>query len=208
MKPQAVVLEATQRLSEALELIRVMRAASDVAILVLRDEHERGLSTRILEAGADDCLPADIECSELIARLRSVIRRARPRLEPETGQTVRTGELVLNRETREVSLNGTRVWLTPTEFRLLDALAANLGRPVPHRALLANVWGAEYIGDTHYLRVYIGYLRQKLEQDSRVPRYLLNEWGIGYRLAALPVQVGLSGSGERVVANEPALLGA
>jgi two-component system, OmpR family, KDP operon response regulator KdpE len=190
-KPHAVVLDASHRLSEVLDLIKVMRAACDVAIIVLRDEEDRHFSTRILEAGADDCLPASVDSSEFLARLRSTIRRSKQQRQVEAGECVRTGALTVNRETREVYLNEARVSLTPTEFRLLEALSENVGRPVPHRVLLATVWGPEYIGDSHYLRIYVGYLRQKLEQDPRAPRYLLNEWGVGYRLAALPAQVDL-----------------
>ena len=82
----------------------------------------------------------------------------------------------------------TEVPLTPTEYRLLEALALRIGKVVPHRVLLSTVWGDEFVDDTHYLRIYVGYLRRKLEDQPAVPHYLINEWGTGYRLAMLPVE--------------------
>jgi two-component system KDP operon response regulator KdpE len=101
---------------------------------------------------------------------------------------VQTGDLVIDREAKLVSKAGEQVSLTRTEYRLLDALAARVGQMAPHRFLLSTVWGDAFVDDTHYLRVYVGYLRQKLEDDPKHPQYLINEWGMGYRLAALPTR--------------------
>lgn len=206
-KPQAVLLDATSRVAEIRELVRVIRAASDMAILVLRSEREPHAASLMLEAGADDCVPDSTDSRELVARLRAAIRRSKQQMQVQATDCVTTGALVVNRETREVYLSGVRVSLTPTEFRLLETLAMNVGKPVPHRALLSNVWGAEYIGESHYLRVYMGYLRQKLERNPRAPRYLLNDWGVGYRLAALPPEVDLPAPQE-VDRDERILVGA
>jgi two-component system KDP operon response regulator KdpE len=94
--------------------------------------------------------------------------------------------LTIDREAHVVKRGSRVVRLTPTEFRLLEALALRVGKVAPHRFLLSTVWGDEYVDDTHYLRIYVGYLRQKLEDDPSRPVYLLNEWGTGYRLAAIP----------------------
>jgi two-component system KDP operon response regulator KdpE len=99
---------------------------------------------------------------------------------------VRTGGLVVDRGAGSVTLDGRMLQLTRTEHRLLGALAARVGRLCSRQYLLSAVWGDEYVDDTQYLRVYIGYLRAKIEADPRHPRYLLNEWGLGYRLSAMP----------------------
>jgi two-component system, OmpR family, KDP operon response regulator KdpE len=125
----------------------------------------------------------------VVARLRATIRRYNRELELQADDAVvRTGALVVDRQSQRVSKCGIAVPLTRTEYRLLDALAVRLAQVAPHRYLLSTVWGEEYVDDTHYLRVYVGYLRAKLEDDPARPRYLVNEWGTGYRLALLPIE--------------------
>jgi two-component system, OmpR family, KDP operon response regulator KdpE len=142
---------------------------------------------RALDQGADDYITRPFSGTEFVVRIRAAVRRAlRARKTPEQNLVVQTGDLVIDREARIVTKCGTVVHLTPTEFRLLEALSIRVGKVAPHRFLLSTVWGDEFINDTHYLRIYVGYLRQKLEDDPARPEYLLNEWGTGYRLAAFP----------------------
>jgi two-component system KDP operon response regulator KdpE len=186
-RPQAVVIDAPQLGMDVLGFIRILHAAADVPILVLDSAVGHVAAARALEAGADDYLRQPFDYAELVARLRSAVRRqARQDELLEGSRVVRTGGLVIDREIQEVRRDGEQVRLTRMEYRLLDTLAQSVGRPVPHQLLLSTVWGPEYVGDSHYLRVYMGYLRRKLEADPRQPRYLLSEWGIGYKLAALP----------------------
>jgi two-component system KDP operon response regulator KdpE len=189
-RPQAVIVDTPQLGMDVLGFIRILHAAADVPILVLDSATGHVTAARALEAGADDYMRQPFDYAELVARLRSAVRRqARQDELREGSRVVRTGNLVINRETQEVCRDGEPIRLTRMEYRLLDTLAQSLGRPVPHQLLLSTVWGPEYVGDSHYLRVYMGYLRRKLEDEPRQPRYLLSEWGIGYRLAALPEAV-------------------
>jgi two-component system KDP operon response regulator KdpE len=138
--------------------------------------------TRGLELGADDYIIKPFSYNELLARVKAALyraRRARSRKE-----TYDYGPLSVNLETRTVTLRGERVFLTPLEYKLLAALVEESGRVVSHQALLRRVWGPEFEGRRQYLKLYIWYLRQKVEVDPSNPRFILTERGIGYRLAA------------------------
>jgi two-component system KDP operon response regulator KdpE len=127
-----------------------------------------------------------VHVSEFVARVRAAVRRHQREVEAATdGRVLRTGALIIDCDAETVTKHGEPVRLTRTEYRLLAALATHIGRVAPHRYLLSTVWGEEYVGDSHYLRVYMSYLRNKLEDNPAQPRYVLNEWGTGYRLAAL-----------------------
>jgi len=188
LHPDAVILDAHLPGMDGQDLTRVLRAISeDVAILVLAREGDPSEAVRMLDVGADDYLVYPFSSSEIIARVRAAIRRAgRQSQAGEDRLVIRTGDITIDREARLVSKAGDPVQLTPTEYRLLETLALRVGKVVPHRLLLSSVWGDEFVDDTHYLRIYVGYLRRKLEDDPSQPRYLLNEWGTGYRMAAVP----------------------
>jgi two-component system KDP operon response regulator KdpE len=189
---------------DSLEIIRVLRAATDIPLVVTGDGAS-GMAVRALDMGADDYLQKPLDCVEAVARLRATIRRYHRQTELiQDNKVVRTGGLVIDRETQQVTKHGTAVPLTRTEYRLLDALAQRASQVAPHRYLLSTVWGEEYVDDTHYLRVYIGYLRVKLEDDPAHPQYLVNEWGTGYRLAVLPIQAEAANAR---LAPEPGLNG-
>jgi two-component system KDP operon response regulator KdpE len=197
LHPDAVILDSRIAGMDAQEFTRVLRAISDeVAILVLAHEGDGSEAVRMLDAGADDYIISyPFTASEVVARVRAAVRRAaRSGSGHEEPLQIRTGEIVVDREARLVTRRGESVPLTPTEYRLLEALALRIGKVVPHRVLLSAVWGDEFVDDTHYLRIYVGYLRRKLEDRPAVPRYLLNEWGTGYRLAQLP-PVDANGAG-------------
>ena len=141
------------------------------------DEREK---VRALDAGADDYVTKPFGSEELLARLRAVMRRSTA---AEDGTPVVTvGELAIDLADRRVTRAGAVVHLTPIEFDLLRVLAQHRGRLVTHRQLLREVWGPEYGGETHYLRVHVAHIRAKLEPDPSRPRYVITEPGVGYRL--------------------------
>jgi two-component system KDP operon response regulator KdpE len=184
---EAIVMDFNMPLLSGLELIRVLRTASDLAIVVVSANPTPAMAARVLDAGADDYVAKPLFMPELLARLRSTMRRlATNEIEDiQDQEVVRTGPLTINRDRHVVTLRGEPVVLTRTEQQLLDAMARRVGHMCPHRYLLAAVWGEEYVDDTHYLRSYIASLRAKLEDDPARPRLLLTEWGTGYRLAAM-----------------------
>jgi two-component system KDP operon response regulator KdpE len=188
LRPDAVVLDARLSGMETHDLTRVLRAISDeVAIIVLARQGDASDAVRMLDAGADDYVQFPSPASEVVARVRAAVRRvSRQGQGQDEPLTIRSGELMIDREARLVTKRGEPIALTPTEYRLLEALALRIGKVVPHRVLLSAVWGDEFVDDTHYLRIYVGYLRRKLEDAPSAPRYLLNEWGTGYRMALVP----------------------
>jgi len=186
-KPDALILDIAAS-EEGRELFALLERVAPVPIFVLGDGRSREL-VWFLEQGAADYLAKPVPVKLLCARLNAVLRRI-----GENGHgAIPLGDLVINLDRHQVLKGGHTVQLTPTEFRLLQALAENAGRACSHEMLLQRVWGEDYRHCAHYLRLYIGYLRQKLEDDPRSPRLLLTEWGIGYRLA-----------GAQTPANQPA----
>jgi two-component system, OmpR family, KDP operon response regulator KdpE len=134
-----------------------------------------------LDAGADDYLTKPFGVGELLARVRAMLRRAA--VSPEPAARVEVAGLVLDRDKRQLLLDGLPIHLSPLEYRLLERLARVQGKVVTHRQLLADVWGKEQVDQLHYLRIYMGHLRAKIEANPAEPRYLLTELGVGYRLA-------------------------
>ena len=187
-RPAAVVMALRVPQFDGLELIRVLRAASDLPILVTSASGAPNEAVRVLDTGADDYIEKPVSPSELAARVRAAVRRYRSLTAQAAAEeeVVRTGPLIIDRAAQVVTKRGVSVQLTRTEAMVLDVLASRVGRLVSHRQLLSTVWGEQYINDTHYVRVYIGALRTKLEDKPAAPRLLVNEWGTGYRLAALP----------------------
>jgi two-component system KDP operon response regulator KdpE len=188
-RPEAIVMDLQVQQFDGLELIRVLRAASDLPIIVTGSGTVGRSVARVLDMGADDFIEKPQRASELTARVRAAVRRyRRSNPEPALPGVIRTGSLTFDRDSQTVTKHGEVVSLTRTEGLLLDALFTRIGRVASHRYLLSAVWGDQYIDDTHYVRVYMGALRNKLEDNPADPRLLLTEWGIGYRLAALPVE--------------------
>jgi two-component system KDP operon response regulator KdpE len=133
-----------------------------------------------LDAGADDYVTKPFGVGEMLARVRVALRHA---LQPASGRdTLRLGSIAIDLAKRTVTKGGASVHLTPIEFRLLGCLAKHLGMVVTHRQLLREVWGPSHVEHTHYLRIYMKQLREKLEDDPVRPRHLLTETGVGYRL--------------------------
>jgi two-component system KDP operon response regulator KdpE len=166
---------------DGVDLIARIRQKLPMPILVLSARNQEAQKIAALDAGADDYLTKPFGVGELLARVRAMIRRAG--VQPEPSARVEVGALALDRGTRQLSLDGAPVHLTPLEYRLFERLARAQGRVVTHRQLLADVWGTEHVDQLHYLRIYMGHLRAKVETNPAEPRYLLTELGVGYRLA-------------------------
>jgi len=179
-KPDLVVLDLGLPDGNGIDFIRHLRAWSDVPILVLSARsHERD-KIEALDVGADDYLTKPFGVGELIARARALLRRQSRGGDGATPIIV-FGPVEVDLARRVVTRAGQPVHLTPIEYRLLCALLANTGKVMTQRHLLREVWGAASVESNHYLRVYVGHLRQKLEDDPTQPKYLLTETGVGYR---------------------------
>ena len=160
------------------DVIRRLRSFSDVPVVVLSVRESQSEKVTALDAGADDYVVKPFGMDELLARMRAALRRARPE---EARPKLRFSELELDLGRHLVRLGGQPVHLTPTEYRLLEALATNAGKLLTHSWLLRRVWGPAYDRESHYVRVYVQQLRQKLRDDPGRPRYIITEPGLGYR---------------------------
>jgi len=181
-KPDLVILDLGLPDADGVLFIRDLRAWSQVPVLVLSARSEERDKISALDTGADDYLTKPFGVGELLARVRALLRR-RARTEDDSS-VFEMGEVRVDLARRVVERGGQPVHLTPIEYRLLTVLIANAGKVLTHRHLLKEVWGPAYVEHSHYLRIYMGQLRHKLEQDPARPRYLLTELGVGYRLAA------------------------
>lgn len=180
--PDAIVLDLVMPGMDGFAVVRDTRTWSQVPIIVLSARGQETDKVQALDLGADDYLTKPFGIQELLARLRAVMRRTGGRTSDPAVLTV--GEVTIDIERHEVMRRGEPVHLTPTEFDLLRVLATNAGRVMTHRQLLEQVWGGYAADNAPQLRVYINYLRRKLEQDPAHPRLILTEAGIGYRLQA------------------------
>ena len=183
-QPDLLVLDLGLPDGDGVSLIRDVRGWSAVPIIVLSARTDEADKIAALDAGADDYLTKPFGTGELLARVRANLRRPRTAsTEEATPEALfRFGEIELDRAARLVRRAGVEVHLTPTEYRLLSVLVANAGRVLTQRQLLREVWGPSYTDQSHYLRIYMGHLRQKLEVDPAQPRHLLTETAVGYRL--------------------------
>lgn len=179
--PQLLIVDLGLPDMDGVQLIAKLRIPLRTPILVLSARTQEAQKIEALDAGADDYLTKPFGVGELLARVRAMLRRAT--LGPEVPALLRVGELVLDRQLRQVRLGDLPVHLSPLEYRLLERLARVPGSVVTHRQLLADVWGTEQVDQLQYLRVYMGHLRSKIEARPAEPRYLLTELGVGYRLA-------------------------
>ncbi len=188
-KPDLLVVDLGLPDGDGLDLIRDVRSWSNVPIVVLSARADESDKIAALDAGADDYLTKPFGVGELLARVRANLRR--PRSAPDDVGTTggsdedpvfSFGEVAVDRQARIVRRKGEEVHLTPIEYRLLMVLIANAGRVMTQRQLLKDVWGPSHTEQSHYLRIYMGHLRQKLERDPAQPEHLLTETAIGYRL--------------------------
>ena len=180
-RPDLAIVDLALPDYDGRELIRKIREWSPMPIVVLSARHQEQTKIEALDAGADDYITKPFGVGELLARVRVALRHAS---RSPVGQALSLGKTRVELDKRRAVRNGAEVHLTPIEFRLLGALAKHLGLVVTHRQLLSEVWGPSHVGQTHYLRVYMKQLRDKLEEDPVRPRYLVTETGVGYRLLA------------------------
>jgi two-component system KDP operon response regulator KdpE len=179
--PDLIVLDLGLPDGDGLALIRAVRAWSPVPIIVLSARVDEAGKITALDAGADDYLTKPFGVGELLARVRAALRRQHQGI-AEAPASVRVGAIEVDLHRRLVARDGQPVHLTPTEYKLLTVLLANLGRVVTAPQLLREVWGPSHADNSHYVRIYMGHLRQKLEADPAQPRHLLTETAVGYRL--------------------------
>jgi two-component system KDP operon response regulator KdpE len=180
--PDLVLLDLGLPDQDGCRVLESLRQWYPKPVLIISARSQERDKVQALDLGADDYLTKPFGADELLARIRVALRHATHVLPPATA--FQCGGLRLDLERREVTRDGVPVRLTPLEFRLLEALAQRAGKVATHAQLLSEVWGPGASGQTHYLRIYMGTLRRKIEPDPARPRYLLTEPGIGYRLNA------------------------
>lgn len=179
-KPDLIVLDLGLPDGNGVDFIRDLRAWSDVPILVLSARSNEKDKIQALDVGADDYLTKPFGVGELRARARALLRRPSRSSDAATPR-IEFGDVVVDLSRRAVTRKGETVHLTPIEYRLLCVLLANTGKVMTQRHLLRDVWGPSSVESNHYLRVYVGHLRQKLEDDPAQPRHIQTETGVGYR---------------------------
>jgi len=179
--PDLILLDVMMPDLDGFEVLETIREVTNVPVIMLTAKGEEDDRVRGLELGADDYITKPFSPRELVSRVKAVLRRTEGATGSMHGLIEVDDRLKIDFDRHEIWLEGKLVKLRPTEYRLLYHLVQNAGWVVPHDQLLAKVWGYEYREETHYLRLYINYLRQKLEKDPANPKYILTERGVGYR---------------------------
>lgn len=179
-KPDLVVLDLGLPDGDGQDFIRDLRLWSPIPVIVLSARVDETDKVKALDAGADDYLIKPFGIGELLARIRVALRR-RGQVTDSPSPLVQLGDVCIDLVSRRITRGDEEIHLTPIEFRLLGELLAHPDKVLTHRQLLLAVWGPTFVEHNHYLRIYMGHLRQKLEQDPTLPRYLLTETGVGYR---------------------------
>ena len=179
-KPDLVILDLGLPDADGQRFVTDLRTWSSMPVLVLSARAAEADKIGVLDAGADDYLTKPFSVGELLARVRAMLRRARQGSAAETPD-VRFGRVRVDLVRRCVTRDDAPVHLTPIEYRLLCVLLAHAGKVMTHRQLLKDVWGPAYADSAHYLRIYVGHLRHKLEDDPAQPRHFITEVGVGYR---------------------------
>jgi two-component system, OmpR family, KDP operon response regulator KdpE len=180
--PDLVILDLMLPDLSGLEVCRALRAESTTPVLVLSGHGEEHIKVRALDLGADDYLTKPFGIDELVARIRALLRRASPAPAGTSMEMIAVGTFVVDADRRQVWHDQAPLDLTRRERDILVYLLRHAGRVVTHRQLLAELWGPEYDGETHYLRVFVNRLRRKIEPDPAHPRVIVTEPGVGYRL--------------------------
>ena len=181
--PDLVITDLAMPNVDGLELCRRLRAVSQVPIIVLSAKGEEKTKVEALDLGADDFITKPFGIDELLARVRASLRRANapPPMNAATPTILDSGDFHVDLESREITVRGKPIHLTPKEFDLLVYFIKHSGKVLTHRTLLAALWGGNYVEQNEYLRVFVGNLRKKIEPDAATPRYILTEPWIGYR---------------------------
>ncbi len=192
--PDLILLDVMMPDMDGFEVLRIIRETSSVPVIMLTAKGDEDDRVRGLELGADDYVTKPFSPRELVSRVKAVLRRFEPSASNLHGPIDVDEHLRLDFDRREVWLDGKPVQLRPTEYRLLYHLVQNAGWVLTHDQLLTKVWGYEYQDEPHYVRLYINYLRQKLEKDPANPKYILTERGVGYRFVDFRRQGSLEDS--------------
>ena len=180
--PDIVILDVMMPELDGFETLRMLREFSEIPVVMLTAKGDENDKVYGLELGADDYVTKPFGPRELSSRIKAVMRRWKtPSSSPADAILDIDGRLSVDFNQREVIVDGERIKLRPTEYRLLYHLIENAGWTVPHDQLLAKVWGYEYRDEAHYVRLYVNYLREKIEEDPSNPQYILTERGVGYR---------------------------
>lgn len=179
--PDLVILDIMMPTMDGLETCRRIRESSKLPIIVLTALDTEEDKVRILDEGADDCLVKPFGVDELLARVRSALRRVRWHSGSGAHAVLRFRDLTLDTVSLRVTVRNRELDLTRTELALLRYFMDNTGKALPHARILSDVWGPGYGDESHYVRVYVSRLRQKIEQDPAHPQYLITEHGLGYR---------------------------
>lgn len=179
-EPDLVVLDLGLPDIEGLEVARRIRAFSEVPIIVLTVEEALASKVAALDAGADDYVTKPFAMEELLARMRATLRRTMPNGKDEPA-VLNFGDIEVDLVKQLVKRKGKRLHLTPTEYKLLEVMVTNPGKLLTHRWLLSRVWGPTYGNESQYLRVFVGQIRKKLEEDANDPKWIHTEAGVGYR---------------------------
>jgi two-component system KDP operon response regulator KdpE len=186
--PDVVILDVMMPEMDGFETLARVREVSSVPVIMLTVRAEESDRIRGLEIGADDYLTKPFSPRELTTRVKALLRRSFTPAPARKTRIVVDNDLTIDFDKREVLARGRKVTLRPTEYRLLYHLVNNAGRLMTHETLLSKVWGPEYRDEAHYLRLYVTYLRQKLERDPAHPIYILTERGMGYRFRELDAE--------------------
>jgi two-component system KDP operon response regulator KdpE len=177
-RPEIILLDLGLPDLDGVEVLKRIREWSRVPIIILSVRDREGDKIAALDAGADDFVTKPFSSGELLARLRTTLRRS----QPQTANALFcSGDLEIDLASRQVRKQGQEVKLTPTEYALLRLLVIHAGKVLTHRQLLTEVWGPNAVEQTHYLRVHVAHLREKLEDDAAQPEFILTEPGVGYR---------------------------
>lgn len=179
--PDLILLDVMMPDLDGFEVLRLIREVTSVPVIMLTAKGEENDKVKGLELGADDYVTKPFSPRELVSRIRAVIRRGSFSEEDESGRIDVDGRLVMDFGRHEIWVDGELIQLRPTEYRLLYHLVKNAGWVLTHDQILTKVWGYEYRDEPHYVRLYINYLRKKIEEDPTNPKYILTERGVGYR---------------------------
>jgi DNA-binding response OmpR family regulator len=184
-RPDLIILDIMMPGMDGWEVCRRLRELSSVPIIMLTARSMQADVIKGLESGADDYVTKPFSAAELEARIQAVLRRITSAGDNSNSRTsfYSNGFLTIDFDRRLVKVRGKDIDLTPTEFKLLSCLVRNEGRVLPHRYLLTEIWGPEYAEEVDYIKLYIRYLRLKIEDDPSNPMYIQTEWGVGYRFS-------------------------
>jgi len=187
-QPDLVITDLAMPVMDGLELCRQLRAVSQVPIIVLSAKGEEKTKIEALDLGADDFVTKPFGIDELFARVRAALRRASATVPAQATTVLEVGVFRADLESRQVTVEGREIHLTPKEFDLLTYFMTNAGKVLTHRTLLKAIWGGNYVDQNEYLRVFVGQLRKKVEPEGTKPRYILTEPWVGYRFEPGPSQ--------------------